>query len=98
MNNIDAFNSLVFTFLTIFSIVYISVNCFNPNFFKHDTRYIPLNRVLKLGILNSLYLIIGNLNLKIKKNIKVDTITPNDHLITFMLGLKERESWMYAIR
>ncbi|GAB5773123.1 hypothetical protein JMUB7520_27150 [Staphylococcus aureus] len=33
-----------------------------------------------------------NLNLKIKKNIKVDTITPNDHLITFMLGLKERES------
>ncbi|CAC6243058.1 Uncharacterised protein [Staphylococcus aureus] len=59
MNNIDAFNSLVFTFLTIFSIVYITVNCFNPNFFKHDTRYIPLNRVLKLGILNSLYLIIG---------------------------------------
>ncbi|WP_189657849.1 hypothetical protein [Staphylococcus aureus] len=33
-----------------------------------------------------------NMYLKIKKNIKVDTTTPNTHLITFMLGLKERES------
>ncbi len=59
MNNIGAFNSLVFTFLTIFSIVYITVYCFNPNFFKRDTRYISLNKIVKLGLLTSLLLILG---------------------------------------
>ncbi|SUL87645.1 hypothetical protein [Staphylococcus aureus] len=59
MNNIDAFNSLVFTFLTIFSIVYITVYCFNPNFFKRDARYISLNKIVKLGLLTSLLLILG---------------------------------------
>lgn len=59
MNNIGAFNSLVFTFLTIFSIVYITVYCFNPNFFKRDTRYISLNKIVKLGLVTSLLLILG---------------------------------------
>ncbi|MDF0332104.1 hypothetical protein O0M98_10080, partial [Staphylococcus pseudintermedius] len=59
MNNVAAFNSLVFAFLTIFSIFYISLRVLNNDFFKRDTRYVPLNRIVKLGMLNFLLLILG---------------------------------------
>lgn len=59
MNNIIVFNSFVFTNLTLFLIAYLSIIAFTRNFFERDTRYVPLTRILKQGMLTFLLLIIG---------------------------------------
>ncbi|MFB3208889.1 hypothetical protein PF233_13310 [Staphylococcus pseudintermedius] len=58
MNNIDTFNSCVLVFLTIFLMVYVPVGCLTGKFFARDTRYVPLNKVVKLGIPSLLLLIL----------------------------------------
>ncbi len=59
MNNITAFNSLVYAFLAIFILIYGILIVFTGKFFKRDTRYIPLNRIVRQGMLTSFLLILG---------------------------------------
>ncbi|HDA4399414.1 TPA: hypothetical protein O5E40_002725 [Staphylococcus aureus] len=59
MNNIIAFNSLVYAFLAILTLIYGILIVFTGKFFKRDTRYVPLNRIVKQSMLTSFLLILG---------------------------------------
>ncbi|MCT2553870.1 MULTISPECIES: hypothetical protein [Staphylococcus] len=59
MNDINLFNSLVLTFLAIFTMSWGLIVVFTGRFFKRDTRYISLNKLIKTGILTALVLVSG---------------------------------------
>ncbi|EVX44309.1 hypothetical protein U271_01871 [Staphylococcus aureus F70893] len=59
MNDIDIFNSLVLTFLAIFTMLWGLIVVFTGRFFKRDTRYIPLKKLIKTVVLTALILVSG---------------------------------------